>query len=172
MLSITGELDAADTFTDLRFADGHVVRLPTTLLRAEQPAVSFEKTRSNDPAQIVVPLSEEQLEVSKRTFATAVVRLEKHVQSFNVRLDEPIAIVSWNVERIAVGQIVETAPSVRQEGETTIYPVLEEQAIVTKQLVLVEEVRVSRELSERRDTRTVTVRREHLDIHREAVLAK
>lgn len=172
MLTITGELDATDVFTDLRFADGRVVRLPTTLLQVEQPVASSEETRSNEPAQIVVPVSEEQLEISKRTVPTAVVHLEKHVQSFDVRLDEPIAIVSWKVERIAVCQVVETAPSVRQEGETTIYPVLEEQALITKQLVLVEEVRVSRELSEQRDTRTITLRREHWGVQREAVLAK
>lgn len=172
MLAIVGELNAADVFTELQFANGRVVRLPTTLLKPEQPEESFEGTPSNQPNQIVVPLIEEQLEVSKRTVATRVVRLDKRVQAFDVRLDEPLAVVSWKVDRTAVGQVVEVAPPVRQEGDMTIYPILEEQLVLTKQLVLIEEVRVSREVFERRDTSTVTLRREHLDVEREELLAK
>ena len=172
MLAILGELNAADIFTELQFPNGRVVRLPTTLLKPAQPEESFEGTPSNQPDQIVVPLIEEQLEVSKRTVATGVVRLDKRVQAFDVTLDEPLAVVSWKVDRIAIGRVVEVAPPARQEGDMTIYPVLEEQLVLTKQLVLIEEVRVSREVSERRDTSTVTLRREHLDVQREELLAK
>ena len=172
MLAIVGELNTADAFTELQFADGRVVRLPTTLLKSEQPAQFSEETRSDQAEQIVVPLIEEQLEISRRTVATEVVRLDKRVQAFEVRLDEPLVVVSWKVERIAIGQVVEVAPPVRQEGDMTIYSLLEEQLVLTKQLVLVEEVRVSREVSERRDTSKVTLRREHLDVQREELLAK
>lgn len=79
-------------FNDL--TDSDPFDLPTTLLKSEQPAEFSEETRSDQAEQIVVPLSEEKLEISKRTVAISVVRLDKHVQSFDVKLDEPLAIVS------------------------------------------------------------------------------
>ena len=171
MLSVVGKLNSAETFTELIFSDGRVVRLPTALLGAEQPSKPVGEALPLD-GQFVVPLIEEQLAIAKRTVATATVHLEKTVEAFDITLNESLAVNSWNIERVAVGQVMEVEPTVRQEGATTVYPLLEERLVLTKQLILVEEIRVTRETSEQRDTRTVTLRREHLNIEREELSAK
>lgn len=43
-----------------------------------------------------------------------------------------------------VGRQVEATPAVREEGDVTIYPVMEERLVVEKRLFLKEELRVTR----------------------------
>ena len=46
------------------------------------------------------------------------------------------------VERIAINRVVDAAPSVRQEGDTVIVPVIKEIMVVEKRLLLKEEIQV------------------------------
>ena len=167
MLSILGNINSAESVTEIQFSDGRVVRVPTALLQEEtqelpQPADAIESGET-----MVLPLIEEQLQVSKRTNTTGHVRLQKSVGAYDVQLDESLAVSTVEVERVPLGHIVEIPPGVRQEGDTLIYPILEERLVLTKELVLVEEVRVTQLRSERRDTRVVTLRRERMDVQRE-----
>ena len=57
-------------------------------------------------------------------------------------------------------------PPVRQEGDTLVVPVVEEVLITVKRLVLVEEVRITRVQDTRRETRTVTLRKEAIEVER------
>ena len=169
MLSIFGNINLAEPVTEIQFADGHVVRLPTAMLQAEtqqlpQPADALETGDT-----VVLPLIEEQLQVSKRTVTTGRVRLQKSVGAYDVRLDEPLAVSTIQVERVPLGHVVEVAPGIRQEGATVVYPILEERLVLTKELVLVEEVRVTQQRSEHRDTQVVTLRRERMEVQREEV---
>jgi uncharacterized protein (TIGR02271 family) len=165
MLSILGQPNHNEALTELHFSDGRIVRLPTAMLEAEQ-AVEPAGDTSREEGTTLMPLIEEQLEITKRTVVTGKVLLEKTVEAYDVTLDEPLAVSSWKVERVVLGHVVQTAPPVREEDLTTIYPVLKERMVLTKELLLVEEIRVTREFSERRDPQTFTLRREHLDIQR------
>jgi uncharacterized protein (TIGR02271 family) len=153
----------------LQFADGRIVRLPTAMLQAQTPDAP-EPADAVQPGEItVVPLVEEQLQVSKQTVTTGRVRLQKSIGEYDVQLNEPLTVSMVHVERVPLGHVVEVAPGIRQEGETTIYPVLEERLVLTKELVLVEELHVTRQQSEFRDTRVVTLRRESMEVVRKEV---
>lgn len=170
ILRAEGSFDLSSTVTELRLSDGRTFRIPTALLHEDVDAPSLhEETFDTGNSTVIVPLVEESLDVYKRTVVTGKVRLEKTVQAFDVALDEPLAVSTWTVERIPVNLPVDAPPEVRQEGNTTIYPLLEEQLIVTRQLMLKEELRVTRNDFERRDTQTVTLRREHLAVERETL---
>jgi len=168
-LSIAGDLDMKAPETELRFADGRVIRLPTALLQQPIPFPFEAGPGSPIPAEedaIVIPLIEEQIQVGKRLVETGKVQLHKSVETYDVTLDEPLAVKTWTVERIRRNEVVEQAPLMRQEGETTIYPIVEERLVMTRELVLIEEVHVVKKLSERRDTQAVTLRRETLSVER------
>ena len=169
ILNATGVLDRSISTTELRLDDGRVLRLPTSLLEEDDTYLVAATDRSVAlPEETeTIPLIEERLQVGKRVVTTGTVRLRKSVQSFETSLDEPLAVRSYDIERIVLNQPVESAPGVRHEGDTTIYPLVEEQLILTKQLILKEEVRVTRRDTERRDTQTVTLRRESLEVERE-----
>lgn len=174
LLNVVGSFDPAQEITELDLGGGRIVRIATSLLIAEasQPtfslesaAASYRPTASADGT--LIPLVEEQLVVGKQVVETAKVRLRKTVQLYEEALNEPLAIRTFDIERIVLNHPIEVAPHVRQEGDTTIYPLVEEQLILTKQLILKEELHVTRRDTERFDTQVVTLRREHLTVERE-----
>jgi uncharacterized protein (TIGR02271 family) len=69
-------------------------------------------------------------------------------------VEQPTMREDVDVERVAIGRVVDTVPAVREEGDTLIIPVLEEMLVVEKRLVLKEEIRVTK----RRTTETEQVR--------------
>ena len=131
------------------------------------PTSPRPKPRCPKAPRQVIPLIEEQLLVGKQTVETGKVRLIKSVQEHQQALDEPLAVRTFDIERIILNHPVDAAPGIRHEGEVTIYPVVEEQLVLTKQLILREEIRVTQRDTERRDNQVVTLRREHLLIERE-----
>ena len=181
ILMATGTFDTSVALTDVHLADGRVLRLPTAVLSPKidgllpAPDASAGVIPSPDAGahstgdSMVIPIVEEHLEVGKRTVTTGKVRLQKTVHEFEAALDEPLAVRTYDIERIVLNQQVDAPPAVRYEGDTTIYPLVEERLILTKQLVLKEEVRVTKRDTERRDTQVVTLRREHLVVEREPV---
>ncbi len=176
VLTTSGRLDAAKTETEIHLPDGRTVRVPTALLLGGNEPVGESAFRNSNDALAAgemtrIPVVEERLEIGKRTLVTGKVLLEKQVQEYDEALDVPLAVRSYDIERVVLNRPVETAPGVRQEGETTIYPLVEEQLVLTTQLVLKEEVHVTRRDTERRDTRTVTLKRESMVVTREEVEA-
>ena len=165
----TEAFDSTRPATELRLPDGRLLRVPTALLLEQ---FSVAASLDTDPQvvledePIVIPVVEEQLHVGKRSVVTGTVRLDKHIGVYEEALDIPLAVRSFDVERVVLNQPVEAAPPVRQEGDTTVYPLVEEQLILTKQLIVREELRVTRRDTERRDTRTISLQRETIEVTR------
>jgi stress response protein YsnF len=61
---------------------------------------------------------------------------------------------------------VDKLPVTRQEGQMTIYPVVKEVLVVQKRLLLIEEIRVTRQQTQTQDTQTVRLRREEMTVER------
>ena len=179
ILTATGDLDAARIYTELRLSNGQALRVPTSFFFQSTPPrlpaldtaqqLSRHTESSATPDPVLIPIVEEQLNVGKRTVATGTVRLEKRVQEYRETLDVPLAVRTFDVERFVLNQPVDVPPPVRHEGDTTIYSLVEEQLVLTTQLILKEEVRVTQRDTERRDTRTVTLKRDTVEVIRSPV---
>lgn len=110
----------------------------------------------------VMPVVEERIDVQTR-FSEAAVRLRKLVHEEVVTVEEPLTTEVTEVERVAIGRPVDEAVAVRYEGETMIVSVLEERLVTRKQLVLVEELRLTRRSVARKGPpRDVVLRREEV----------
>src|SRR5207249_4438193 len=70
------------------------------------------------------------------------------------------------ITRVPVNKVIEKAPAVRTENDTTIIPVLEEVLIVEKQLVLKEELHVRRRMTEERVEVPVSLRKQRAVVER------
>jgi uncharacterized protein (TIGR02271 family) len=112
----------------------------------------------------VVPVVEETAVVYKERVVTDRVRLHKQVHEDQQVLDIPVRTETLEVERVPVGRFVEAAPTIRQEGNTTVYPVVEEVLVVEKRLRLVEEVRVTQRRETRHVRKEVALRREEVAV--------
>lgn len=91
-----------------------------------------------------IPVIEERARVDKEAVERAVVRISTSVREREEVLEEALRHEEVEIERVAIDKEVDAMPSVRQEGDVTVIPIVEERAVVTKRLVLVEELRVQR----------------------------
>ena len=70
------------------------------------------------------------------------------------------------VERIAINRVVDAAPSVRQEGDTVIVPVIKEIMVVEKRLLLKEEIQVRQQPIVQHVREPVVLRSEEVSVNR------
>lgn len=117
--------------------------------------------------RIVLPVVAEELRIDKRTLTAGVVRVHKRVHEHEELVDENITREEVHVERVPVGQLVSQAPSMRNEGETLVIPVLEEVLVVERRLRLKEEVRITWQRTVERAPQRVSLRSEEVVIERD-----
>jgi uncharacterized protein (TIGR02271 family) len=116
-----------------------------------------------------IPLAEERLEVGKRAVESGRVRVRIGVEAREERVPTELSHDIVEIRRVARNEPLTEVPSVRLEGATTIIPVVEEQVVVEKRLVLVEEIHVVRRTETQIEDVAVTLRSERAEIEREAV---
>lgn len=123
--------------------------------------------RPEDSRPVTVPVTEEHLEIDRRvTDSGRPLRLRKQVREEPVEIDLDTVSDRIRVERVPIGRVVIEQPAVRQEGDVTIVPVVEERVVLTRELVLVEELRLVRERERSTETSEVTLRRETVAVER------
>ncbi|QQE89503.1 YsnF/AvaK domain-containing protein [Azotobacter chroococcum] len=115
-----------------------------------------------------IPVMVEEAVLHKRQVESGRVRITKSVETENCLLEESLLHDEVQVERVSCGTEVDPAhpPQVRQEGDVTVIPVLEEVLVVEKRLVLKEELRVRRVVHEEPHSVPVTLRREQVTVER------
>jgi len=157
----------------LVLSDGEVLHVPAAWLEPDgghyRLALAFDElsrgARNARPTH-TVPALEEQLEVGKRE-REEVVRVRKLVHTREERLSQELAREDVEIERVAIGREVSEPPGIRDEGDTLVIPLLEEQIVWRKRLVVREEVRIrKRHRLEPCETRA-TLRREDVVVERE-----
>jgi len=116
--------------------------------------------------KLIIPVIEEEAFLDKRVVETGKVRISKRISEREETIDEPLFREEVTVERVPVNQYVDQMPQVRQEGDVMIIPVVQEQLVMQKRLVLVEELRVRKQVLETHQPQTVTLRREDVEVRR------
>jgi stress response protein YsnF len=114
-----------------------------------------------------VPLVEEHVVIDKRRVETGRVRVRVVSDEETINLSNTVTDQTVEVTRVPVGREVTEVPAIRQEGDITIMPVLEEILVVEKRLMLVEEVHIRRVVSQTEVSTPVTLRRQRADIERQ-----
>ena len=114
--------------------------------------------------QRVLPVIEEQLDVRKVTVETGAVRVRKIVHEESRTIDMPLTQEEVSITRVPVNRIVEDKFHSRQEGDTLEIPVFKE--VITRQLVLLEEVRITTRRHVEYGAQEVSVKREEAVVER------
>jgi stress response protein YsnF len=122
-----------------------------------------------DPEEIAIPLYEEKASIFKRRVVTGQVQVSTVTHEHEQVIDEQLAQERVEIERIPINKQVDTVPAIREEGETTIIPVVEEVLVVERRLVLKEEVRIRRIRSNENHRERVILRRQEAIVTRSPV---
>jgi stress response protein YsnF len=116
----------------------------------------------------VIPILAETLEVSKRSVTTGRVRVSTYTETREESAEIELDRTAVDVVRVPVGRVVDEVPKVRNEGSTTIVPVVEERLVVVKQIFLKEELHIRHAVTRETVRQPVELRQqraviEHLD---------
>jgi uncharacterized protein (TIGR02271 family) len=114
----------------------------------------------------VIPLFEEALSVSRRVVPTSRVQVSRVTHSHEHLVDELLERERVEVERVAIDKPIDRMPSVREEGDCLIFPVVEEVLKIERVLVLKEEVRIRRVKGTERYQERVTLRKQEAVVNR------
>jgi uncharacterized protein (TIGR02271 family) len=118
------------------------------------------------PETRVVPVIEEELVTGTRRVKTGSVRIRKKVHRLQRTVDLPTIRDVVEVTHRPINQVVTEVPQAREEGDTLIIPVVEEEIVVSKRLVLKEEILVRRTREQTRSKKEVTIAREVATVER------
>ena len=119
--------------------------------------------------EVVIPLAEETLAVSKREVETGRVQVALTTETQTVIARETLRGRRVEVERVPVGRTLaegEAAPVPHEDSDTLIIPIVEEAAVVVERLVVREEVRLRFVPTVRPFEEAVDVRRQHATVER------
>ncbi len=128
--------------------------------RAEQEPLRVKRE------EMVVPVVDEELDVERRTTETGAVQVRKHVEQRVKTVEAPVIHEAVDVRRVPINREIAEMPRVRETGEEIVIPVVEEELVVTKRLILKEEVHVIRRRAKTRTRQQVTVARETAEVVR------
>jgi len=150
-------IDAASTTNEVR------------LLASRQSLAEGYSALEEVGDRIVVPVREEVLIPTARPVELGQVRIHKRIEELPAEGMAELQRDDVQVTRVPIGRPIDAVPAPRNEGETLIIPVVEEELVTTKRLVLREEIRVTRRRVTERVPVQGTVRREVVEIE-EAVV--
>ena len=121
---------------------------------------------SND--RMVIPIIEEEVTVEKHIVPTGKVNITKRVREQEEVVDVPSYRGEVNINRVPINMFVEELPPIRQEGDTMIIPIIQEQVVMVKKLLLVEELHVQNRVIETHNPQKVTLLKEEVEVVRTA----
>jgi len=133
-------------------------------LRTDSPAQPASTEQAKDEA--TVRLAAEELIVTKEKQVTGRVRISTVTREHEELVDEDLLRERVEIETVPIGRQIDAMPVVREEGDTTVIPVVEEVVVVERRLMLKEELRIKRVRYTERHQERVTLR------HQEAVVTR
>ena len=179
-IEIADDLSPDEIRAAITFDTGRRVVVPRSLLLPQDDgtflvplslaAMTGERDEAAPVEEQVIALAEEQLRIGKRRRDTAKLRVTKRVEQKEELVDLPLLKERVEVRHVPVERWIDAPASIRQEGDTTILPVMEEVLVVEKRLRLIEEVHLIKHRDLMRHRETVTVRRERAEVDKQSLL--
>ena len=119
-----------------------------------------------DADDLVMPLHAEELSVTRRRVTGDTVRVSTATREREQLIDEELTHHRVEIERVVVDRVVDAVPPVREEGDVTIVPVVEERLVIETRLVLAEEIRITRRRQVHNASQTIRLRQEQVIVER------
>ena len=119
----------------------------------------------NDPSDHL-ELVEERLDVVKRQVERGRVVVRTRVEEWDEVAEIELQHEEVTIERVPCAVPIEVVPAVREEGGVLVIPVVEEQLVVTTRLILMEEIRITKQSHIELVREPVRLRSERVDIER------
>jgi uncharacterized protein (TIGR02271 family) len=114
-----------------------------------------------------LPVVEETVHVEKKTIETGKVKVSKTVKVDTETVNLLQVQEEVQIERIPINKFIQTPPPpLRYEGDTIIIPVLQEVMVTEKRLLLIEEVRITKQKVESEEVQEVILHKDEIKVQR------
>ncbi|SMF71236.1 conserved domain-containing protein [Azospirillum oryzae] len=122
--------------------------------------------RTSQQGDAVIPLHDESVTVGKQRVERSRVRVTTRVSEREETVREALEHEEATVTRVPIDREIDAHPGIRQEGDVTVIPLVEEVLVVERRLILREElhIRKSRRIVE--VEQPVTLRSEEAVVER------
>jgi len=114
----------------------------------------------------VLRLHEETAQISKASRVSGEVSVSTRTLTRDELVSQDLAHTNVEITTVPIGRAVDAIPAVREEGDVTIFPVMEEVLVIERRLMLKEEVHIRKVRTTERHQETVTLR------YQEAVVSR
>lgn len=156
----------------VQFDDGLRVLVPRALLREQQGQLRLELAAADLDAlrggvARVIPVVAETARVATRVVDTGGVRVQLGSEEYQAVAEASLEQVRAAVTRVPVNRVLDEGapvPEPRQEGDTLIIPLVEEEIVLVKRRVLREELRITRTRETSAFRQSVTLRRNTVSV--------
>lgn len=139
------------------------VRLAVTR-DAVRRRIGAAASTADDRDQVRVPIHEERLRTTIEPIDLGEVRIHKTVEHVPETVTRLVEREELEIERVPLDRLLDQPVEPYRDGEWLVVPVMEEVLVVTRQLVLTEEVRIrTKRVTEEQEVYEV-LRREHVSI--------
>lgn len=105
----------------------------------------------SDEGDVVIPLHDESVTVGKQRVERSRVRVSTRISEREEMVREALDQEEATVTHVPIDREIDAYPGIRQEGDVTVIPLVEEVLVVERRLVLREELHI------RKNRRTVEV---------------
>ncbi|WP_299824654.1 YsnF/AvaK domain-containing protein [uncultured Pontibacter sp.] len=131
-------------------------------------SINSQSKIEHSPAQKdeVIPIIKEEVRVDVQSVEKSRVKISKEVHEDDLTIDVPTVHDEVDVQRVPKNISIDALPKVRHEGDTMIIPVVKEEVVVQKQLILVEEIRVTKKRVEEHHPQHIKLRKEEVKVDR------
>jgi uncharacterized protein (TIGR02271 family) len=130
-----------------------------------------EELSADEPTRII-PVVREEVVAGKQRVETGVTRIRKEVHEREETVDIPLQREEVHIERVPVDRFIEAPLEIRQDGDTTVVPVMEEVMVVEKRLKLKEELHITKVEKTVHEPRKVILRSEEAGVEHEDLPGK
>ena len=125
----------------------------------------MDDDRHETAEEVVIPIAQERARIETRDRLVGRVRVRTETREEDVELTETLRASRIEIDRVPVDKFVDEAPEIREEGDVTIVPVMEE--VLVRRLLVREELHIRRITEEREVRETVTLRTQEPVVERE-----
>lgn len=124
---------------------------------------------SREEDQNAIPLVEETVRIEKEKVVTGRVRVRTVTEQTDHVVGQDLDAENVEITRVPIDREVAEAPAIRQEGDVTIISLVEEIIVVTKRLVVTEEIHIRRVQSTERVETSIDLRKQKIVVERTSV---
>lgn len=121
----------------------------------------------SDEIERRIPVIEERARVDKQMIERGVVKVSTSIKHSEHLLTQTLRHEDVDIRRVPIDRELDAMPAVRQEGDITVIPIVEERAVLVKHLWLVEELHVRRRTDAEAVQIPVSVRSTEVSVERD-----